>query len=179
MKRLLIYSFLLFSIIQFDLNAHAQVNMEVQLNSEESQLLKLINQDRLKHNLPVLKILKELQMVAREHVRDLTQHPPVPPCNLHSWSNSGNWVPVCYTPDHKEALKMWNKPKEIAGYPSEGFEIAYAHSHHAKPEEAMASWKKSALHYALIANLNQWKDNHWAGVGVAILGQYAVVWFAE
>lgn len=174
MKRL-VFILLLFHSI----TSTGQAVQTIALSHQEKQLLRLLNEERLKRNLPVLKIITELQLVARAHINDLMNHPPARPCNLHSWSEFGKWTPCCYTDDHAQASKMWSKPKEIAGFEANGFEIAYSHSQRAIPEAAMASWKKSQSHYALIANLNQWKDNQWIGVGVSIAGQYAVIWFAE
>ncbi len=160
-------------------SAWAQDQKALQLNAQEALLLKLLNEERIKLNLPKLTIIPGLQRVARAHVKDLTNHPPIPPCNLHSWSSNGNWSACCYTSDHKQAAKMWSKPKEVAGMDENGFEIAFAHSQKATPEEAMKSWKESPSHYPLISNQGAWSDNQWIGVGVAIAGQYAVIWFAE
>lgn len=159
--------------------AHGQVQPTIELNATEKRLLNLLNEERSRLKLPQLTLNEGLQKVARAHVQDLNQFPPVAPCNLHSWSPNGNWSACCYTSDHKQAAKMWAKPREIAGMEENGFEIAYFHSRLATPADALESWKKSAAHYPLISSQGAWSDNQWIGVGVAIAGQYAVVWFAE
>lgn len=74
---------------------------------------------------------------------------------------------------------MWDKPMEIAGYDSPGYEIAYWHSAAAQPTAALEVWKKSPGHHAVIANLGVFKDAEWKAMGVGIYQGYAVVWFGE
>ncbi len=74
---------------------------------------------------------------------------------------------------------MWDKPKEIAGYESPGYEIAYWHSAMAMPGEALEVWKKSPGHHAVLANLGPFKQANWKAIGVGVYQQSAVVWFGE
>ncbi len=74
---------------------------------------------------------------------------------------------------------MWDKPKEIAGYDSPGYEIAYWHSKAATPDQALEVWKKSPGHHAVLANLATFKDAEWKAMGIGIYKEYAVVWFGE
>ena len=74
---------------------------------------------------------------------------------------------------------MWSKPKEIAGYESEGYEIAFYSSAGATAAESLEGWKKSAGHNPVIVNEGTWNQVKWEAVGIGIHGPYAVVWFGQ
>ena len=74
---------------------------------------------------------------------------------------------------------MWSKPKEIAGYDGEGYEIAYFSSAGASASEGLEGWKKSPGHNPLLINSGNWKKMEWKAIGVGIYGEYGVVWFGE
>lgn len=156
------------------------VAQEVCLGAEEKKLLELINGYRKQKKLPPVPFSAKLTQVAQAHVRDLTAHFDYEnrgDCNPHSWSANGGWTACCYTADHKQAACMWNKPREIAGYDSEGYEIAFFSSDGAEASESLAGWKSSPGHNPVIINEGTWKDVGWKAIGVGIKGTYAVVWF--
>lgn len=156
------------------------VAQEVCLSAEEQKLFELINGYRKQKKLPAIPASAKLTQVAQVHVRDLAAHFNYEnrgACNPHSWSEHGTWTPCCYTPDHKQAACMWNKPREIAGYESEGYEIAFFSSNGAEADESLAGWKSSPGHNPVIINEGTWKDVAWNAVGVGIYGNYSVVWF--
>ena len=74
---------------------------------------------------------------------------------------------------------MWNKPREIAGYESNGYEIAYYNKAGATAEEGLAGWKQSAGHNKVIINDDIWKKLKWNAIGIGIYKEYGVVWFGE
>lgn len=153
---------------------------EVCLTAEEQKLYDLIMNYRKSKKLPPIPYSAKLTRVAQAHVRDLAAHYDYNnrgDCNPHSWSAHGNWTPCCYTSDHKQAACMWSKPKEIAGYESEGYEIAFFSSDGAEAEEGLAGWKSSPGHNPVIINEGTWKEVQWKALGVGIFGTYAVVWF--
>lgn len=120
--------------------------------------------------------------MAQAHVRDLYDNRPVTEkCNLHSWSDKGNWTPVCYTDDHKNAQGMWYKPREITGglYTGYGYEIAYQNSVQATAEGAFRGWKSSSGHNAVMIEDNIWERMNWQAMGIGIYRNYAVVWFGQ
>jgi len=153
------------------------------LSEEEVKLGNLINQYRAEKGLKPIAFSRSLTQVAQAHVRDLYDNRPVTEkCNLHSWSDKGNWTPVCYTDDHKNAQGMWNKPREITGglYTSYGYEIAYWHSAQATAEEAFDRWKSSSSgHNAVMIEDSIWKGMNWQAMGIGIYQNYAVVWFGQ
>ncbi|GAP09167.1 cysteine-rich secretory protein family [Bellilinea caldifistulae] len=152
------------------------------LTGEEEKLGNLINAYRREKGLPPVTFSQSLTRVAQAHVRDLYENRPnTGECNLHSWSDKGNWTPVCYTPDHKNASGMWLKPKEITNgiYTGYGFEIAYWHSARATADGAFAAWKASSGHNAVMIEDSIWKGMNWGAMGIGIYQNYAVVWFGQ
>lgn len=155
---------------------------EVCLSPEEKKLYELINEYRKSKKLKAIPYSARLSKVAQAHVRDLENNYDYEnrgECNPHSWSGKGGWTACCYTADHKQAQCMWDKPKEIAGYESEGFEIAYYSSAGANALDGLEGWKKSPGHNPLLINSGTWKDVEWKGIGVGIYGKYGVVWFGR
>lgn len=149
------------------------------LSNEESQLYALIMKYRKENGLPEIPLSAALTYVAQTHVKDLADNnPDTGRCNAHSWSANGDWTPCCYTPDHAQAKCMWNKPRELTDYKGNGYEIAYWNSDKAKAAEALASWKSSSAHHAVILNRDIW-DDRWNAIGIGVYQQYAVVWFGK
>jgi hypothetical protein len=74
---------------------------------------------------------------------------------------------------------MWDKPRELTWYTGDGYEIAYWSSAGASAEEALKGWKKSNGHNTVIINGGVWRDAQWKAIGIAIQGEYAVVWFGK
>lgn len=145
------------------------------------RLLDLVNQHRQTHGLPAVRPSATLTAVAEAHVRDLALHPRAPACNLHSWSDRGPWTPCCYTVSHAQARCMWRKPAELSAgrFQAEGFELAAWTSEPITPEAALAAWRGSPEHEAMVLNRGVWRHSAWASVGVALAGQHAVLWFSR
>jgi uncharacterized protein YkwD len=160
----------------------ASFAQDVCLSEEELKLYNLIMQYRKSNRLKSIPISTALTRVAQAHVRDLSENYDASdsnPCNPHSWSDNGKWSSCCYTPDHKQASCMWNKPKEISGYEGIGFEIAYYSSAGANAVEGLEGWKKSPGHNPVIINLGTWSKTEWKAIGIGIYKEYGVVWFGE
>ena len=151
------------------------------LQSEEKKLYDLIMEYRKEKGLESIPLSAKLTLVAQTHAKDLSEnHDPFNgKCNLHSWSKKGKWESCCYTEDHKKAECMWNKPKEIAGYESFGYEISYYSGAGANAEDGVAGWKVSKGHNQVMINDGIWKEIKWNAVGVGIYKEYGVVWFGE
>lgn len=151
-----------------------------QLSESERELFDLVNTYRKGRGLSEIPFSSALTVVAQTHAKDLMEnYKQSGRCNMHSWSNKGPWKGCCYRDNHKNPECMWDKPKEIAGYDSPGYEIAYWHSVAAEPVNALEVWKRSTGHHAVIANLGVFKDAEWKAMGVGIYQGYAVVWFGE
>jgi uncharacterized protein YkwD len=156
--------------------------VEICLNPEEKKLYALIMEYRKSRKLKPIPFSSKLTQVAQAHARDLManfDYDNRNNCNPHSWSNKGKWSACCYTADHKEAKCMWDKPREIAGYTGDGFEIAYFHSAEATAADGLDGWKKSPGHNPLLVNSGSWSKVEWKAIGIGIYRHYAVVWFGE
>lgn len=155
---------------------------EVCLTGEEKKLYNLIMEYRKSKNLDPIPLSSKLTLVAQTHAKDLAEHYDFNPknkCNPHSWSKNGNWTSCCYTNDHKVASCMWTKPKEIAGYDGNGFEIAYYSSLGANAVEGIEGWKISPGHNPLLINSGTWSTLKWNAIGIGIYKEYGLVWFGE
>lgn len=146
--------------------------------ADAGALAKLINDYRASIDLPRVPVSKAMTKVAQAHVRDLNENKPTSStCNMHSWSAKGRWSACCYDSSKEAARCMWKKPKEIAGYPGYGYEIA-ANASGITPAHALELWQNSPAHHAVMINKNQW-TKPWGAMGVAVEGDYAVAWFGE
>jgi len=158
---------------------------EINPTQVERELFRLINQYRLQRGLPEVKYSPSLTFVARTHAEDQTAtHVYKSRCNLHSWSANGRWSSCCYTPDHKKAACMWDKPRELTNYPGDGYEISFYSTYRYSSPEAFAKdildgWKSSHGHNDVIINKNTWKNVKWMAMGVGVVGEYANVWFGK
>ncbi len=174
--------FLLFCLVFGDFGYNNPPAEEVCLNAEEKKLYDLIMAYRKSKKLPAIPYSAKLSKVAQVHARDLEENfdfENTSDCNPHSWSDKGQWTPCCYTPDHKQAKCMWQKPKEIADYSGNGYEIAYYSTAGATAFEGLEGWKKSKGHNPLIVNSGMWEKVNWKGIGIGIYGKFGVVWFGE
>lgn len=155
---------------------------EVCLNTEEQRLYEVIMDYRKKKRLKSIPYSVKLTQVAQAHARDLVDNYDFSQrdlCNPHSWSDTGKWSSCCYTNDHKQASCMWSKPREIAGYEGDGYEIAYYYSAGATASTALSGWQKSKGHNPLLINTGMWRDIQWKAIGIGIYKEYAVVWFGR
>lgn len=161
------------------------------LTQKEKELGQLINDYRASKGLKRLPISKSLTKVARYHVIDIIKwydfdNPPKDSRgekgNLHTWSYNRPelYSGVVYTPDHKYAEGMWNKPKELTSYTGDGFEISAAilsKNSNLTASRALEIWQASPGHNAVIVGEGSWADLNVMGIGIH--GCYACVWFGK
>lgn len=141
-------------------------------------LPQVINDYRVDQGLDEIPISDDLMIVAETHIEDLFENSPAHgKCNLHSWSNQGDWSGCCYTDDHAQAECMWQKPGELSDYTGSGYEIAAQGVSTAKG--ALSTWKSSELHHDVIVQEGMWSDNDWIALGAAVGHGYAVAWFGD
>ena len=155
-----------------------------ELTQEEVKLYNKIMEYRKVNNLPTIPLSRSLTFVAKTHVKDLADHSPDRgnKCNMHSWSNNGDWVDCCYTSDHTQAKCMWDKPRELTSYQGNGYEISHGSpgysEHVVTAESALNGWKNSPGHNNVIINQGIW-TSRWKAIGIGIYKNYAVVWFGK
>ncbi len=160
------------------------------LTAAEADMGARVNAARAASGLPAVPFSKSLCTVAQWHVIDLFTNRPDTgtdgrglPCNLHSWSNKGAWLPVCYTSDHFYAEGMWNKPREISAgaYNSNGYENAYGGPANDPQiaQHAVAAWLADPPHADVILEHGIWAGSNWQAMGVGAYNGYASLWFGE
>ena len=77
---------------------------------------------------------------------------------------------------------MWNKPKEICGYPRRGYEnwAGFPGSGgQMNAKIALNLWKNSQGHNTVIINSGKWRNKNWKGMGASVRGNQAVLWFGD
>ncbi len=143
------------------------------------ELIDLVNDYRQDNGLARIPASSSLCTVASAHTRDLADHRPhdASGCNLHSWSDEGDWEGCCYTSDHANAACMWNKPGQITSYPGIGYENSAAGASTAA--SALAGWQTSSGHNQVILNQGGWASRTWRAVGADVHGGFAHLWFGE
>ncbi len=166
------------------------------LSPEEAELAALINRARAARGLPAVPVTASLHAVAKWHVIDLSLHTPHlgktddrgKQCTLHSWSpmgkGRGEWQALCYTSDHRYSKGMWSKPREVTGYPAEGFENIYTVVQGSDlkpviPATVLAKWESSPSTGDLMYELGIWRNSNWKAMGIGIHGSYASLWFGN
>jgi hypothetical protein len=151
------------------------------VSRSEADLLKYLLNYRGEKKLGALKVSKSLTHIAKLHAKDLSDHKRPIGCLLQSWSEHGNWVPCCYTSDHRNSECMLKKPFELTDYKSEGYEIVYqsTDSDSIDSKKVFAYWKESLGNSAVLTEGRSWEKKTWKSIGVGIYGAYAVVWLGR
>jgi uncharacterized protein YkwD len=181
-KRMKSISFALFffALVGFDNMPPARTT--ACLSSEEKKLYDIIMEYRKENKLEPIPLSENLSYVAQTHAHDLMENYKFDVsnvCNPHSWSAKGKWSACCYTSDHKQSACMWAKPKELTGYPGNGYEILYYSTAGATAQEGLDGWKVSPAHNPLIINSGIWANAKWKAIGIGIYGTYGMVWFGD
>lgn len=154
------------------------------LNTEEAALVQAVNAYRVQNGRAALPASYWLSTTGQWHGWDLQANAPVGGnCNLHSWSAAmpNLWQAVCYTPDHAQAAQMWAKPKQISlnRYTRNGYENAAVAGGPMTASIALTAWQNSQAHREVILQQGAWAGVNFTGLGVGIVGNYAVLWFGD
>jgi uncharacterized protein YkwD len=144
-----------------------------EVNSAEQELFRIINEYRAQNKLPPVVLSDSLSFVANRHLLDLTLNVK---SLTHSWSNC---------PYDVKKQDSWNclfeAPQRLkTNYAGQGYENLYRNlTGDATPAAALEAWKKSPKHNILILNLEIWKNTKFDGLGIAVSGNYAAIWFGS
>lgn len=143
------------------------------VSSAEKELLEAINSYRKSKGLKAVPYSASMSIVAQKHAKELNN-------DIKELTHS--WVDCKYKIGKKESYNcMWGKPQELTGYPGKGYECAFgkwgSKSYSAK--EVLQKWKESPPHNRIITNQGIWAKAEWNAMGVAINGNYAVLWFGK
>lgn len=155
-----------------DVITHDTSEEKVCISSDEEKLINAINTYRKKKGLKAVSISSSMSIVAQKHVKELNDE-------IKDLTHS--WVGCPYKGSNPKSYRcMWDKPKELTGYPGNGYECAFAKW--GKPftvDEILESWQDSPAHDDIITNKKIWSKSDWNAIGVAIYGNYAVLWLGE
>lgn len=166
----------------FGMQSFAQNNLpkDLCISAEEYKLYELINALRTANNMPAIRLSASMTHVAHLHVADLNQnHPDTSICNLHSWSDKGDWNSCCYQAYVPNQNCMWNKPKELTPYKYRGYELAYFDPEGIIPDSLMSFWLEFRQVQDMLLNRGTYKEKKWKAVGAGIQNGYAVIWFGQ
>jgi len=145
---------------------------EICISSDEKALMIAINNYRKRKGLKPIPFSNAMTIVAQKHVKELNDE-------LKNLTHS--WVDCKYKNSNPKSYRcMWDKPKELTNYPSNGYECAFGKwGGTFTPQEVLNNWKKSPGHNNIIINKKIWSKTDWNAMGVAIYGNYAVLWLGE
>ncbi|MDP6634184.1 MAG: PEP-CTERM sorting domain-containing protein [Phycisphaerae bacterium] len=156
----------------------AVLRADVFLTPDDDLLGRTVNEYRASNDLAPIPVTVSLTDVAQHHARDLVTYRPDQhtdpasgmPCTLYSWSDNGNWTPLCYVSDHRYAQGMWDKPSEVTNgaYPYIGFELVAAGAG-LTVARAVSLWDGSSPHRDMLLNRGVW-ETPWAAMGVGVYG---------
>lgn len=157
----------------------------------DQQLFNAVNAYRAQNGLPAIPYSKAMATVANEHTMQLIQfsgNPSSaqlgPSCQPHSWMYGS--YKCCYDGTPANSPCMWNKPQQLAGYPSAGFEILMSNASPATSAvaESISAWSRSPVHNPVILNQGVW-SRPWKAMGCSVTpkpqgyGWFAVCWFGN
>lgn len=150
------------------------------ISQDETILFNMINDMRRQNKLSSIPLSANLCKVAQTHIADLIKWKPQEKgCSLHSWSGNGRWTSCCNTKEVFGIQCMKSKPREITGYPGDGYELIYWGEDIATPAEAAALWKQVEASSDMILSRAKWSGYEWKSMGVGIKSGYAVLWLGD
>ena len=150
------------------------------VSAGEMELHKQVNDYRKHYGLPPIPLSKSLSYVASLHAKDLfLNHPEAGPCNSHSWSNKGFWLPFCYPGDENKKNSVWDKPRELTKYPSRAYEIVYWENNPLSTDTVIMVWQMEEYFNSFLLNTGKWQGKTWNAVGIGVYENYACAWFGE
>jgi len=148
---------------------------------ENWRLVDLINQYRRQQKLPEIPLSPRLTVVATLHVHDLAEQRPQDKFgSLHSWSLDPRWKGGAYRSGDKTTWGiMWDKAKEITGYPAVAFEICATGAR--DMEQALEVWRASPNHHPVILSRGVWAEPRWRwqALGAVFFQGFACAWFGN
>lgn len=183
-ERILLFILMIFVLPVFSGNisftAGGTDTLDSKTTQDETILFNLINDMRRQNKLPSIPLSPELCKVAQTHIADIIKWKPQDKgCSLHSWSGSGKWTACCNTKEVFGIQCMKSKPREIAGYQGDGYELIYWGEDKATPSEAADLWKQVAASSDMILGRAKWKGYQWKAMGVAIKEGIAILWLGD
>ncbi|MEH7828951.1 calcium-binding protein [Gemmobacter denitrificans] len=139
------------------------------LSAEEMTLYRLIMDYRAENGLAAIPLSDALTITAGRHATDTVANIWQPRLDLPDGANLHSWSDAPYFSDHRQPEIMWHAPERLGtGFEGFGFEISTELGGVTTPSAALASWKGSPGHDAVIRNTGVWADFSWTAIGVGI-----------
>ena len=179
--RILVLSFIFF-IFPFNEIYSSNIDKikDICISKNEYRLYSLINTFRINNNLSEIPLSGSLTLLAKLHINDLIfNHPDTSICNLHSWSDKGDWRACCYNKYVFDPTCMYNKAKELTKYKAKAYEIVFWETPIANPDSVLKSWINTSASADMILSEGKWENFKWKSIGIAVKSEYAIVWFGE
>jgi len=150
------------------------------ISEQEKRLYLLINNYRIKNDLPEIQLSKSLSFVAKTHVKDLYDNrPDTSICNLNSWSDKGRWTACCHSPYLPKPECILNKPRELTTYQHDAHELAFWEMTDTHPDSVFGFWTDTEETRNFLINEGKWKKHKWVALGVGLYHGYASIWLGE
>ena len=170
----------LISIFQLTAQQESKIPQDYCISQQEYRLYNLINNYRSRLALDAIPLSKSLSFVARTHAKDLSAHYPIGDgCNMHSWSDKGNWKAFCFPQDQNRKNDVKDKAKELTNYPGKAYELTYWENSKADVAFVLDFWNSIPYTGDMISNINKWSKKEWKSMGVGIQDGYVLVWFGQ
>ncbi|MEA3505401.1 MAG: SPOR domain-containing protein [Bacteroidota bacterium] len=168
-----IFLFVLLTIV-FPLAGMAQ---QVCISEEEEELLELVNDFRKKNDKEKIEPSVVMCYVADVHTKDLyLNYKNSLNCNLYYWSDKGRWSKCC---NDNSFSCMYDKPFELTGYRSKGYELISYYSDGISIESVVKNWKENRAASNFLLQEGKYSNKNWMVIGVSIFEGYISVWMGE
>jgi len=155
----------------------AGTTQQVCISQDEQELIDLINDFRKENNLDKIESSVVMNYVADVHSKDLYLNYDISSkYGLHFWSNQGRWSK---SGDKEEFLCMYDKPFELTGYRSKGYELVSYYSVDIPVQDILANWKENASASNFLLQKGTYSNKNWMSIGVSVFEGYICVWVGE
>lgn len=177
----ILFSFL-FTFIGHQMVSAQSPNIPEQfcITQQEYRLYGMINEYRARLTLDPIPLSKSLCYVAKTHAADLSANFPMAEgCNMHSWSDKGDWKAFCFPADQDRKNDVKDKAKELTSYPGKAWEITFWDNTEIDLNVVMEFWRSIPYTANMMSNAGKWEDKTWKSMGVGIKEGYVLVWFGQ
>jgi len=179
-KSIIILIILCLSFGKLEAQASKEVPLHFCISQQEYILFNMINDYRAKLALDAIPLSKSLCYVAKTHAKDLSENfPMAKACNMHSWSDKGDWKAFCFPKDQSRKNDIKDKAKELTAYPGKAWEITYWENADLDLASILDFWNSIPYTGDMISNTKKWASRNWKSMGVGIQDGYVLVWFGQ
>ena len=157
--------------------AEAKIPQDFCISQQEYRLFTIINNYRTRLALNTIPLSRSLSFVAKTHAKDLAANfSSSDDCNMHSWSDKGNWKPICFPEEQNRKNDVKDKAKELTNYPGKAWEITYWENSEADLDFVLDFWNSISYTANMISNTEEWSKKEWKSIGIGIDDGYVLVW---